>query len=119
MKRPHLASAGGGNGPKDTETDPNPDVVLYNRIPKTGSTSLMHLPYKLFKDNSINVMFVNISGSPSSYTMNLRDQSHFVRNITGWTERFPAIYHGHFAYVDVEKFSGKKAGKVAYINVVR
>jgi len=122
FKRPASSTAlwpAGRNGQLNGRTSGGPDVVVYNRIPKTGSTSLMHLPYKLYKENSLNVMFVNISGSPSSYTMNLRDQEHFVRNITGWTERFPAIYHGHFAYVDVDKFGGKFKNNVAYINVVR
>ena len=102
-----------------TGSSPSPDVLIYNRIPKTGSTSLMHLPYKLYKNNHLNVMFVNISGGPTSYTMSTKNQINFVHNITQWTARHPAIFHGHFAYVDVDKFKAETGAKTAYINVIR
>ena len=58
-------------------------VVVYNRIPKTGSTSLMQLPYELCNRNKYNVLLLNLTGGPRSYTMNLKDRMAFAWNITG------------------------------------
>ena len=58
-------------------------VVIYNRIPKTGSTSLMQLPYELCNKNKYNVLLLNLTGGPRSYTMNLKDRMAFAWNITG------------------------------------
>ena len=58
-------------------------VVVYNRIPKTGSTSLMQLPYELCNKHNYNVLLLNLTGGPRSYTMNLRDRMSFAWNITG------------------------------------
>ena len=59
------------------------NVVIYNRIPKTGSTSLMQLPYELCNKLKYNVLLLNITGGPRSYTMNLQDRMAFSWNITG------------------------------------
>ena len=59
------------------------NVVIYNRIPKTGSTSLMQLPYELCNILKYNVLLLNITGGPRSYTMNLQDRMAFSWNITG------------------------------------
>ena len=58
-------------------------VVIYNRIPKTGSTSLMQLPYDLCNKHKYNVLLLNLTGGPRSYTMNLKDRMEFAWNITG------------------------------------
>ena len=58
-------------------------VVIYNRIPKTGSTTLMKLPYKLFNKHKYNVLLLNLTGGPRSYTMNLKDRMELAWNITG------------------------------------
>lgn len=39
---------------------PSP-LLIYNRIPKTASTTLMHLPYELYKDLGYNVLLINNS----------------------------------------------------------
>ena len=59
------------------------NIVIYNRIPKTGSTSLMQLPYELCNKLKYNVLLLNITGGPRSYTMNLQDRMAFSWNITG------------------------------------
>ena len=59
------------------------NVVIYNRIPKTGSTSLMQLPYELCNKLKYNVLLLNITGGPRSYTMSLQDRMAFSWNITG------------------------------------
>ena len=58
-------------------------VVVYNRIPKTGSTSLMQVTYELCNRNKYNVLLLNLTGGPRSYTMNLKDRMAFAWNITG------------------------------------
>ena len=63
-------------------------VVIYNRIPKTGSTSLMQLPYDLCNKHKYNVLLLNITGGPRSYTMNLKDRMEFAWNITGTKHLF-------------------------------
>ena len=59
------------------------NVVIYNRVPKTGSTSLMQLPYELCNQLKYNVLLLNITGGPRSYTMTLKDRMAFAWNITG------------------------------------
>ena len=70
------------------------NVVIYNRIPKTGSTSLMQLPYELCNKLNYNVLLLNITGGPRSYTMNLHDRMAFSWNISGIDQRCPiGDYH--------------------------
>jgi len=97
-------------------------VVIYNRIPKTGSTSFMHLvPYKLAKVNGINVAGLNVSGSGlTTYSLSLQDRVRMMANMTGWSSKFPAVYHGHFAYFGVpEGVLNQNTVKPVWINVVR
>ncbi|XP_052825272.1 heparan sulfate 2-O-sulfotransferase 1-like [Octopus bimaculoides] len=76
-------------------------LVIYNRVPKTGSTSLAGIAYDLCSPNKFNVLHLNISRN--SHTLSLSDQMRFVYNITTWNEKKPALYHGHLAYVDFAK----------------
>ena len=117
-------------------------LFIYNRIPKTGSTSFMSVLYKLTKspppsivsnsdtsrsspDSSgldptssratqLNVLYVNVSSK--SRIMTPLDESWFVHNITTWSDRMPAIYHGHFPFINFVKY-----GKLQpiYINILR
>lgn len=101
-------------------TEDDNTVIVYNRIPKTGSTSFMHLPYELCGKNDFNVLLLNISGP---HFMTLSDQVFFAKNITGWKEKHPAIYHGHFAYVNLHQVgsldSERPDANVLYINLIR
>ncbi|CAK8689512.1 heparan sulfate 2-O-sulfotransferase 1-like [Clavelina lepadiformis] len=92
----------------------NEPLVVYNRVPKTGSTSFTHQVYALTKENQIYVLHVNISAN--SLKMALPDQYKMVQNMTSWKERKPAFYHGHFAYVDFEQFGAREP---IYINILR
>lgn len=88
----------------DINTDDSFDddlVVVYNRVPKTGSTSFINLAYDLCKKNHFYVLHINITAN--MHVMSLDNQVKFVRNVTAWNEMKPALYHGHMAYLDFSK----------------
>ena len=49
--------------------------------------------------------------------MSIADQIRFAKNITTWTEKMPAFYHGHQAFVDFNKLGF--GTKPLYINIIR
>ncbi|XP_072383683.1 heparin sulfate O-sulfotransferase [Diabrotica undecimpunctata] len=89
-------------------------ILLYNRVPKTGSTSFVGVAYDLCKKNKFNVLHVNISAN--SHTITLENQLKFIHNVTNWKSRKPALYHGHFAFFDFSKYG---APKPLFINLIR
>ncbi|XP_062280690.1 heparan sulfate 2-O-sulfotransferase 1 [Scomber scombrus] len=90
-------------------------VIIYNRVPKTASTSFTNIAYDLCGKNRFHVLHINTT--KNNPVMSLQDQVRFVRNVTSWREMKPGFYHGHVAYLDFSKY-GVKA-KPMYINVVR
>ncbi|XP_029938715.1 heparan sulfate 2-O-sulfotransferase 1 isoform X1 [Salarias fasciatus] len=90
-------------------------VIIYNRVPKTASTSFTNIAYDLCRKNQFHVLHVNISRN--NPVLSLQDQIRFVKNITSWKEKKPGFYHGHMAYLDFAKYGVKD--KPLYINVVR
>ncbi|KAM8874749.1 heparan sulfate 2-O-sulfotransferase 1 isoform 2-T2 [Spinachia spinachia] len=90
-------------------------VVIYNRVPKTASTSFTNIAYDLCGKNGFHVLHINTT--KNNPVMSLQDQVRFVRNVTSWKEMKPGFYHGHVAYLDFSKYGA--AGKPMYINVVR
>jgi len=100
---------------QETTTTSKPNqVVIYNRVPKTGSTSFVGLAYDLCSKNKFNVLHMNIS--KNSHIMSLPDQGRLVWNISGWSEKKPAFYHGHVSYLDFAKFGSHSP---LYINIIR
>lgn len=89
-------------------------VVIYNRVPKTGSTSFMGLAYDLCKPNKYNVLHLNTS--KNAHVMSIQDQRTLAMNVTAWTEKQPALYHGHIAYIDFGLFGAKRP---IYVNLIR
>ena len=89
-------------------------LILYNRIPKTGSTSFMSVMYELHLKNKISLAYVNVSSQSHRFTF--LDQYKFVKNVSFWNERKPAMYHGHFPFLDFTKFS---LPQPMYINIIR
>lgn len=90
-------------------------VIMYNRVPKTASTSLMGITYDLCKNNGFHVVHINTT--KNAHIMSLDDQRRLVFNITRWKSRLPALYHGHIGYIDFAKFSVD--AHPIYINMVR
>ena len=47
-------------------------IVVYNRIPKTASTSFVNVAYDLCKRNGFNVLHLNVTGN--MHVMSIADQ---------------------------------------------
>ena len=75
--------------------------MIYNRVPKTASTSFVNLTYSLCKKNQFHVLHINVTGN--NHVLSLPNQMRFARNITGWSAMKPAFYHGHMAFLDFSK----------------
>jgi len=98
----------------DTDDDEEKPLVIYNRLPKTGSTTFSKLVYDLSKPNHMYVTHLNTT--KNSFRWTVADQYKFVWNVTKWTERRPAVYHGHIGYIPFEQYGAKQP---IYINIVR
>lgn len=84
------------------DIDPSDNlVVIYNRVPKTGSTSFVGVPYDLCKKNKFHVLHINITAN--MHVLSLPNQYKFVQNITHWNSIKPALYHGHMAFLDFKR----------------
>jgi len=115
----YLQADAGGKKPMLAASDEDVQqdlVVIYNRIPKTASTAFMRLPYELCERNGFHVLLVNNSRPQHVFT--LKDEREFAKNVSLWREKRPALYHGHFAYVDFPRL-GINDVKPVYINIVR
>ncbi|XP_050425785.1 heparin sulfate O-sulfotransferase isoform X2 [Adelges cooleyi] len=90
-------------------------IVIYNRVPKTGSTSFVNIAYDLYKKNNFHVLHVNITGN--AHVLSISEQLRFIRNTTRWLGRKPALYHGHFGFIDFQKYGATLPP--FYINIIR
>ncbi|XP_071983914.1 heparan sulfate 2-O-sulfotransferase 1 [Engystomops pustulosus] len=101
---------------QDIPLDEDEDIlIIYNRVPKTASTSFTNIAYDLCAKNKYHVLHINTT--KNNPVMSLQDQMRFVRNVSSWREMKPGFYHGHISYLDFAKFGVKK--KPIYINVIR
>ncbi|KAM0728946.1 Heparan sulfate 2-O-sulfotransferase 1 [Formica fusca] len=99
---------GNGGGLEDV-------VVIYNRVPKTASTSFVGLVYDLCKQNKYHVLHINVTNN--MHTLTLTNQIQFANNISNWNSIKPAFYHGHMAFLNFEKFGINRTP--LYINLLR
>lgn len=90
-------------------------VIIYNRVPKTGSTSFVGVAYDLCKKNGFHVLHINITGN--MHALSLKNQFQFVWNVSHWNAMKPAFYHGHLAFVDFAQFGVSQ--RPLYINLIR
>jgi hypothetical protein len=97
-----------------TRTADDAPIIVYNRVPKTGSTTFMDIVYRLSRANGFSAIHINITRN--RHTLALPDQHRFVVNVTRWHARRPAVYHGHVAYIDFTRFG---AANPMYIQIVR
>lgn len=110
-----IQSAGLMNPLLDMKRGDRDTIIMYNRVPKTGSTSFVNVAYDLCKRNRFNVLHLNITGN--LHVMSIADQARFVRNVTQWYAKKPGLYHGHVGFINFAKFGVNQ--KPIYINLLR
>lgn len=103
------------NAGKSTKDSFDDVLVIYNRVPKTASTSLMGVAYDLCKRNKFHVLHINTSRN--MHVMSLSDQRRFIENVTTWQDKKPALYHGHIAFLNFQRYGFSQ--KPIYINLIR
>ncbi|CAH1785457.1 unnamed protein product [Owenia fusiformis] len=113
----HLRAPRSQTGVRDTfaQVDEDNLVMIYNRVPKTGSTSFAGVAYELCVRNKFHVLHLNVT--KNSHVLSVPDQVRFVNNVTSWQTMKPALYHGHLAFLDFTKFG--LIQKPLYINIIR
>lgn len=67
--------------------------------------------------SKLNYYVIHLNVSKNSHVMSIADQMRFAKNVTTWTEKLPAFYHGHQSFIDFAKLSLEK--KPLYINILR
>uniref|UniRef100_A0AAZ1X7R2 Heparan sulfate 2-O-sulfotransferase 1 n=1 Tax=Oreochromis aureus TaxID=47969 RepID=A0AAZ1X7R2_OREAU len=77
---------------RTTSIENDDTVIIYNRVPKTASTSFTNIAYDLCGKNRFHVLHINTT--KNNPVMSLQDQVRFVRNVTSWREMKPGFYHG-------------------------
>ncbi|XP_055332244.1 heparan sulfate 2-O-sulfotransferase 1-like [Paramacrobiotus metropolitanus] len=90
-------------------------IVVYNRVPKTGSTSFTGLAYELCSRNKFHVLHLNVS--KNSHVLSLADRYRFAQNVTRWRDKHPAFFHGHVAFLDFATLGTEM--KPVFINIIR
>ncbi|PAA58987.1 hypothetical protein BOX15_Mlig018388g2 [Macrostomum lignano] len=103
------------NSPIQQSKSSIPSLIVYNRVPKTGSTSFVNMAYDLCWSNQIHV--IHISTSRNQHVLTLANQAALVHNLTGWREMQPMMVHGHVAYLDFGRLGSPL--QPLHINIIR
>ena len=108
--------------PKPDQTSTN-SIILYNRIPKTGSTTLANIFNGLSSINKFWAVNINSSYPDGKFGNALiwpvAEQREFLINITTSEKHKKAIYHGHFGFISAERWQVANADQITYINLIR
>lgn len=98
-------------------------IILYNRIPKTGSTTLANIFNGLTTKNKFWAVNINSSYPSGSFgnaaVWPAGEQREFLMNITTSKTYKKAIYHGHFGFISPERWQVPNANQITYINLIR
>jgi len=71
-------------------------VVIYNRVPKTGSTSFVGIAYELYAKNNFHVLHFNIS--KNKHVLSVVDQVTTDTYVLGLSsDQIPTICSGVFS----------------------
>ncbi|KAK4475206.1 hypothetical protein MN116_002285 [Schistosoma mekongi] len=92
-------------------------IVIYNRIPKTGSTSLINLVYQLLEENCSHAHVIHLNISSNKRYLDRLSELHLIDNLTHWTSMHPLMIHGHFTFINFMKY-GSLLNPI-YINMIR
>lgn len=90
-------------------------ILVYNRVPKTGSTSLMNVAYELQAQNKYRVVGVHVT--QFKHQLTLPDQRELGWNMTLWSRESPVLYHGHFAHFPTGRLGLDRTP--VFINLIR
>lgn len=72
-------------------------VVIYNRVPKTGSTSFINLAYDLCKKNQFFVLHINITAN--MHVLSLSNQVELIRALNHWVVVDSEVHSWLVSYV--------------------
>ena len=99
----------------------SPDLVVYNRIPKSGSSTMLKIIHSAAIANNFTVV------SSSEYNVHIHqtieDERRIVDQLVGLLERHPGrrvLFEMHFKYINLAQYlSARVASRIAYINLMR
>ena len=91
-------------------------ILIYNHIPKTGSTRVLTVTRTLGTKNEFNVKFVNVSFDNRVFSFMNEFKFRFARNVSHWYNFHPVLFQGTFHFIS---FSSVGFRQPIYINVIR
>ena len=75
-------------------------ILIYNSIPKTGSTGVWRVIYTLESKNSFNVEYVNVSSKNRVFSFINKFKFKFAKNVSLWYSPRPTLFHENFHFVN-------------------
>ena len=93
----------------------DPRIVVYNRVPKTGGTSLVRIFEYLSSSNHFRVYQINIS-DPDLF-LNPLNHKAFVEKVSSTSHDTNLLIQGHFYHINFHKYG--ILSNYVYINILR